>query len=124
LQAKLYLQANDEYAIYNVDDDLTILNAEVFASFELNPYRWQNERLPVPIHINPNNADIAGTAEADAIRRAMNTWNTVTDSFFEFADGGNSTCTANGTDTDNDDSIFCVVWQDGLSNGDPLAETH
>ena len=124
LWVKLYQQANGEYVIDNVDDDLTILNAEVFASFVLYPYRWQNADLPVPIRINPNNADIAGTAEADAIRRAMDTWNTFTGSFFEFADGGNSTCTANGTNTDDDDAIFCVVWQDSLSSGNALATTH
>lgn len=121
LRAKLYRQQNGEYAIYDVDKDLTVFNTEVFASFVLKPYRWPDTRLPVRIRINPSNSDIAGADEASAVRNAMNTWNRFIGSFFEFEDGGNSTCSAG-----NDDKDFCIEWQDNNSSSDPgvLATTY
>lgn len=124
IRVKLYRQPDGEYRIYKVDENLTILNADVFASFVLLPYRWPETSLPVRIRINPNTADIAGATETGPIWAAMNTWNRFTGSFFEFAAGSNSTCTADGSATDDDDGIFCVVWQDNKNGGDALAETH
>jgi predicted Zn-dependent protease len=118
LRAKLYRQQNGEYVIYDVDKDLSIFNAEVFASYALQPYYWPTVRLPVRIRINPSTNDIAGIGEADAVRNAMNTWNSFLGSFFEFEDGGNSTCLAG-----NADGYFCVEWQDNNSYGKALATT-
>lgn len=121
LRVKLYPQQNGEYAIYEADKDLTIFNTEVSASFVLKPYHWPTVHLPVRIRINPSTNDIAGTSEADAVRNAMNTWNSYIGSFFEFEDGGNSTCLAG-----NDDRDFCIEWQDNNNSSSPdvLATTY
>jgi hypothetical protein len=121
LRAKLYRQSNGEYAIYDLDKDLTVFNPEVFASFVLQPYHWPDSKLPIPIRINPSNSDIADADEAGAVRNAINTWNSFTGSFFEFVDVGNSTCLAH---EDSTDGYFCVEWLDNRSNGRALATTY
>lgn len=119
VRAKVYLQENGEFAIYDVVNDLTVFNFNVVASYVTLSYRWPTGNLPIAIQINPNNIDVAGADEGIAVRNAMNTWNKYTGSFFEFADRGNSACNAPARD-----NVNCVVWRDTQSNGTALATTY
>ncbi len=53
------------------------------------PRWWHPNTLPVPITINRTGSTQApGEATANAVRRAMATWNNIASSFFEFSDAG------------------------------------
>lgn len=100
------------YHIQNPETDLIVISEGlgVEPSFATNGKVWDRNDIPVVMEINPNTADIAGNGEGTAILNAMDIWNGVTSSYFEFAGQTPSSCTPSNTTTDG---INCIGWAPG-----------
>ncbi len=110
IRVKLYPAEGGDYRIYDVDTDLEVLQGGLGPAYTPYGWHWTDANIPVAVQINPNSADVPGIGELAAVQNAMATWHTASCTYFEFAGGGQSTCTANRTASDG---VTCVMWATG-----------
>jgi hypothetical protein len=119
MQVRVTLHRLDsgEYEIREVEHDLIVLSEFVHPSFMQIGWIWPDSSIPVPIQINANTGDIAGTGERQPVIDAITTWSTVSGSKFNFQ-STNSSCAPIVRD-----NINCVVWQSGPGPGNAIGQT-